>query len=70
MAALCYWGMAAQVSMVARCYWEISLQVVKCIVMVGCRWCWVADGGVVLLGNGSAGFHGGAVLLGNLIASG
>ena len=29
------------------------------------RWCWVADGGVVLLGNGSASFHGSVVLLGN-----
>ena len=48
----------------------ISLRVVQRVVMVGCRWCWVADGGGVLLGNGSAGFHGGAVLLGNLIACG
>ena len=42
----------------------------KLIVMVGCRWCWVADGGAVLLGNGRAGFHGGAVFLENFIASG
>ena len=69
--------------MVVRCYWEIALQVVKRIGMVGVRWYWVVDGCAVLLGNGSAGshggvallgsgmagFHGGAVLLGNLIAS-
>ena len=69
MVALCYWGVAAQVSMVARCFWE--MQAVKRIVL------WVAGGaglrmvvGAVLLGTGSAGFHGGAVLLGNLIAGG
>ena len=43
---------------------EVQSQVVKSIVMVGSRWCWVVDGGAVLLGNGIAGFHGGAVLLG------
>ena len=54
---------------------------VKRIVKVGFRWCWLGDGGavllgnvikgfhgdVVLLGNGIPGFHGGPVLLGNLI---
>ena len=34
----------------------------KRIGMVASRCCWVADGVAVLLGNGSAGFHGGAVL--------
>ena len=29
----------------------ISLQVAKRIGMVGCGWCWVADGGAVLLGS-------------------
>ena len=57
---------------------------VKCIVKVGFRWCWLGDGGAVLLGivirgfhvgavlfgNVIAGFHGGPVLLGNFIASG
>ena len=57
---------------------------VKRIVKVGLRWCWLGDFGAVLLGNvirgfhvGAvklgkviAGFHGGAVLLWNLIASG
>ena len=51
-----------QVSVVGRCYWESLLQVIKCIVMVAWRWCWVADGGAVLLGNGSAAFHDGAVV--------
>ena len=54
--------------MVARCYWGISLQLVKRIVMVGCRSLWVANVAAVLLGNVTAGFHGGAVLLGNVIA--
>ena len=35
---------------------------------VASRYCWVADGGAVLLGNVIRGFHGGAVLLGNGIA--
>ena len=43
--------------------WEVESQVIKRIVMVGSRWCWVAGGGAVLLGNVIAGFHGGAVLL-------
>ena len=30
----------------------------------------MVDGSAVLLGNGMAGFHGGAVFLGNFIASG
>ena len=56
----------------------------KRIVKVGLRWCWLGDGGAVLLGNlirgfhvgavllgnGIAGFHGGPVFLGNLIGSG
>ena len=46
------------------CCEGISLQVVKCNVMVASRWCWVGDGGAVLLGNVIRGFHGGAVLLG------
>ena len=33
--------------------------------MVAYRWCWVVDGGAVLLGDVIKGFHGGAVLLGN-----
>ena len=53
--------------MVARCYQGISLQAVKRNVMVASRWCWVVDGGAVLLGNVIRGFHCGAVLLGNLI---
>ena len=32
--------------------------------------CWVADGGAVFWGNVIAGFHGGAVLSGNVIAGG
>ena len=36
----------------------MRLQVPKRIVMVGSRWCWVADGRAVLLGNAIAGFHG------------
>ena len=62
--------------MVARCYQGISLQVAKRIGTVASRCCWVADGVLlgnairaVLLGNGIPGFHGGPVLLGNLIAS-
>ena len=51
--------------MVARCFQGISLQVVKRIGMVASRWCWVADGGAVLLGNVIRGFYGGAVLVGN-----
>ena len=35
--------------------------------MVGSRCCWVGDGCAVFLGNAIAGFHGGAVLLGNPI---
>ena len=70
MVALSYWGMAVRVSMVARCYCGISLQVVKRNVMVAARWGCVADGDAVLLGNVIAGFHGGAVFLGNFIASG
>ena len=46
-------------------HWEVQVQVVKRIGMVASRWRWVADGGAVLLGNGSAGFPGGAVLSGN-----
>ena len=71
MVALCCWGMSvggAGLLMAALCYWGVSLQVVKCIVMVGSRWCWVVDGGAVSLGNMIAGFHGGAVELGNVIA--
>ena len=41
---------------------------VKRIVEVGFRWCWLGDGGAVLLGNVIRGFHVGAVLLGNVIA--
>ena len=41
---------------------------VKRIVKVGFRWCWLGDGGAVLLGNVIGGFHVGAVLLGNVIA--
>ena len=37
--------------MVARCFWGISLQVVERTVMVGSSWCWLGDGGAVLLGN-------------------
>ena len=51
MAVLCYWETPLQVFMVARCYWGMSLQVIKRIVMVGSRWCWVADSDAVLLGN-------------------
>ena len=64
MVVRCYWGMALQVFMVVRCYQGISLQVVRRIGMVASRWCWVADGGAMLLGNVIRGFHGGAVLLG------
>ena len=46
---------------------QMESQVIKRIVMVGSRWCWVVDSGAVLLGNVIAGFHGGAVLLGNVI---
>ena len=49
--------------MVARCYRGISLQVVKRNVTVATRWCWVADGDAVLLGNVNTSFHGGAVFL-------
>ena len=35
---------------------------VKRIGMVASRWCWVVDGGAVLLGNAIRGFHGGAVI--------
>ena len=45
--------------MVARCFWGISLQVVRRIVIVGSRWCWLGDGCAVLFGNAIAGFHGG-----------
>ena len=37
---------------------------IKRIVMVGSRWCYVADGGAVLLGNAIEGFHGGALFCG------
>ena len=46
-------------------HWEVQAQVVKRIGTVASRWCWVADGGAVLLGNAIRGFHGGVVLLGN-----
>ena len=36
---------------------------VKHNVMVASRWCWVADGGAVLLGNVIRGFHGGGAWL-------
>ena len=68
MVVRCCWGMALQVSMVAWCDQGISLQVVKRNGTVASRWCWVADGDAVLLGNVIRGFHGGAVLLGNSIA--
>ena len=38
---------------------------VKCIVKVGLRWCWLGDCGAVFLGNAIRGFYGGMVLLGN-----
>ena len=79
MAALCYWGMRLEVSGGAvllgnatfpwwcGVIWGISLQVVNRNVMVASRWRWVVDGGAVSLGNAIRGFHGGAVLLGNVI---
>ena len=36
--------------------------------MVASRWCWIADGSAMLLGNGSVAIHGGVVLLRNGIA--
>ena len=47
-------------------HWEVKSQVVKRIVMVASRWRQVGDGGAVFLGNAIAGFHGRAVLLGNV----
>ena len=41
---------------------------IKYIVKLGCRWCWVADGGAMLMGNVIRGLHIGMVLLGNVIA--
>ena len=49
-------------------HWEVESQAVKRIVMVASRWCWVADGGAVILRNVIAGSRGGAVFLGNVIA--
>ena len=40
------------------------------MVVVASRWPSVAVGGDVFLGDAIAGFHGGAVLLGNVIAGG
>ena len=41
---------------------------IKRIVKVALRWCWLGDGGAVLLGNVIRGFRVGAVLLGNIVA--
>ena len=35
-------------------YWGMQLQIARCLIMVGSRWSWVADGGAVLLGNATA----------------
>ena len=43
---------------------------IKCIGMRDIRWRWLGDGGVVLLGNGMIGSHGGMVLVGNFIVNG
>ena len=52
----CSWGTHGGFQVVG-----ISLQVVKRIGMVASRWCWVADGGAVLLGSLIAGGYTGGV---------
>ena len=68
-ARLCYGRLCSPIvgSVLHR---EMKSQVVKRIVTAGFRWCWLGDGGAVLLGNVIAGFHGGAVLLASFIAGG
>ena len=48
------WSGGAGLPMAALCFWGMHLQVSKRLVMVASRWCWVADGGTVLLGNAIA----------------
>ena len=38
----------------AAYYWGMQLQIARRLITVGARWCWVAIGAAVLLGNATA----------------
>ena len=43
---------------------------IKCIVMVNFRWCWLDNNGIILLDNIIADIYNYVVLFGNVIAGG